>query len=51
MKAFGLPPSRRIGEIKRALEAAVEAGDVPAREEPGFYVEYLAENKQRFGLE
>ncbi len=51
MKAFGLPPSRRIGEIKRALEAAVLAGEVPARQEPSFYVEYLAENKQRFGLE
>jgi len=51
MKAFGLPPSQRIGEIKRALEAAVEADEVPPRQEASFYVAYLAENKQRFGLE
>ncbi len=51
MKAFGLPPSRRIGDIKRALEAAVEAGEIPGQQEAGFYVEYLAENKSRFGLE
>jgi len=51
MKAFGLPPSRRIGDIKRALEAAVETGEIPAQQEAGFYVEYLAENKARFGLE
>jgi poly(A) polymerase len=51
MAAFGLPPSRRIGEIKRALEAAIEAGEVPARQESEFYVEYLAQNKARFGLE
>jgi poly(A) polymerase len=51
MQAFGLPPSRRIGDIKRALEAAVEAGEVPAQQDADFYVEYLAQNKQRFGLE
>lgn len=50
MKAFGLPPSRRIGEIKTALEAAVEAGEIPAHEEPDFYVEYLAAHRDRFGL-
>jgi len=29
MAAFGIPPSRRVGDLKRALEAAVEAGEVP----------------------
>jgi poly(A) polymerase len=51
MRAFGLPPSRRIGDIKRALEAAVEAGEVPPQQDAGFYVEYLTQNKQRFGLD
>ena len=50
MTAFALPPSRRIGEIKRALEAAVAAGEVPAREEPLFYIEYLRANAARYGL-
>jgi poly(A) polymerase len=51
MKAFGLPPSRRIGDLKNALEAAVEAGEIPAQQESQFYVDFLAENKARFGLE
>jgi poly(A) polymerase len=50
MKAFSLPPSRKIGEIKRALEAAVESGELPSHEEAGFYVEYVAANRQRFGF-
>ncbi|MEZ4227341.1 MAG: HD domain-containing protein [Polyangiaceae bacterium] len=50
MKAFGLPPSRKIGDIKRALEAAVDAGEVPGFEDAGYYVQYLAENRERFGL-
>jgi len=51
MDAFGIPPSRRIGEIKRALEAAVEGGEIPAQQESEFYVAFLAENKKRFGME
>jgi poly(A) polymerase len=50
MRVFGLPPSRKIGDIKRALEAAVEAGEIPGQQESEFYVQYLAENKARFGL-
>lgn len=50
MVAFSLPPSRLIGDIKRALEAAVEAGEIEPRLESGAYVEFVAQNKARFGL-
>jgi poly(A) polymerase len=50
MTAFGLPPSRRLGEIKRALEAAVEAGEIEPRLESEAYITFLAENRERFGL-
>jgi poly(A) polymerase len=50
MVAFALPPSRLIGDIKRALEAAVEAGEIEPRLESGAYVEFVAQNKARFGL-
>src|SRR5258708_5955774 len=33
MRAFGLPPSRKIGDVRRALEEAVEAGGSAARHE------------------
>jgi poly(A) polymerase len=51
MEAFGLPPSRKIGEIKRVLEEAVDAGDVPSHQPAEVYVEFVKKNAARFGLE
>jgi poly(A) polymerase len=42
MTTFGLPPSRRIGELRRLLEEAVESGDLEARREDAYYTEWLA---------
>lgn len=50
MTSFKLPPSRLIGEIKRALETAVETGELPAHRESEFYVDFLRGNAARFGL-
>jgi poly(A) polymerase len=51
MQAFGLPPSRLIGDIKRALEAAIEAGEIEERLESSAYVEFVGKNRARFGIE
>lgn len=50
MEAFGLPPSRLIGDIKKALEQAVDSGEVPGHEPGEFYVEYVRANAAKFGL-
>lgn len=50
MRAFSLKPSRLIGEIKRELEAAIEKGEIEARLPNEAYVEFVAANKGRFGL-
>jgi poly(A) polymerase len=50
MKAFGIPPSRRIGELKKALETAVDAGEIPSHQDSAFYLEFLRSNAARFGL-
>jgi poly(A) polymerase len=50
MEAFQLPPSRQIGEIKRALEEAVDAGEVPSHQPAEVYVELVRQNPARFGL-
>lgn len=42
MSTFGLPPSRRVGELRRLLEQAVEAGELEARREDDYYTEWLA---------
>ena len=41
MRTLGLPPSRRIGDIKRALEARVEAGELPALADEATYAQYI----------
>ncbi len=50
MKAFALPPSRLIGDIKRMLEACVEAGEVPGHQPSTFYVEFVRANARRFSI-
>jgi poly(A) polymerase len=50
MAAFGIPPSRRIGEIKKALEEAVERGEVAPHQPSEAYVEFLRANAARFAL-
>jgi poly(A) polymerase len=50
MQTFALPPSRLVGDIKRALEAAVEQGEIEGHRESEYYVNFVGENKGRFGL-
>ncbi|AUX45774.1 metal-dependent phosphohydrolase [Sorangium cellulosum] len=50
MQAFAIPPSRRIGELKRALEEAVESGEVASHQEAEVYLAFLRDNAARFGL-
>jgi poly(A) polymerase len=50
MRAFKLPPSRLIGDIKRTLEAGIEAGEVPAHKDAAFYLELLKASPGKFGL-
>lgn len=42
MDAFAIAPSRLIGDLKRALEQAIDAGTLEARREDAYYVAYLA---------
>ena len=50
MKAFGIPPSRKIGEIKKLLEEAIAKGEIEERLPSEAYVEFVAKDKARFGL-
>jgi poly(A) polymerase len=50
MTAFGLPPSRKVGDVKRMLEEIVEAGEVAPRQDADAYIAFLRANKGRFGL-
>lgn len=50
MKAFGIPPSRQIGVIKKLLEAAIEAGEIESRLPNEAYVDFVGKDRARFGL-
>jgi poly(A) polymerase len=50
MRAFALPPSRLIGDLRRALEAAVEAGELPSGQSADVYIEFVRAQPARFGL-
>src|SRR5262249_37572468 len=39
---FAIPPSKRIGDLKRALEDACERGDLEERREDDYYLDWLA---------
>ncbi len=42
MQHFGLGPSRRIGELKERLEAAIDAGELEPRREAEYYLAFVA---------
>ena len=42
MEAFEIPPSRLIGDLKRALEQQIDAGTLEARREDAYYVAHIA---------
>ncbi|MFO0658588.1 MAG: HDIG domain-containing protein [Polyangiaceae bacterium] len=50
MKEFNIPPSRLIGDIKRALEGAIEAGELTGYQPAEFYVEHVGSHRERYGL-
>ena len=42
MARFALPPSRQIGELKQALEAAIDSGQLEARRDAEYYLAHVA---------
>lgn len=50
MTAFGLPPSRRIGELKELLEGAIASGEIEAARDEAYYVEWLEQQREKLGI-
>jgi poly(A) polymerase len=50
MRAFELPPSRLVGDLRRALEIAVESGELPAGQSAAVYIDFVRGQRERFGL-
>ncbi|MFI4946585.1 MAG: HDIG domain-containing metalloprotein [Burkholderiales bacterium] len=41
MEAFAIPPSKRIGELRKLCEDAIERGELEERREADYYIAYL----------
>ena len=41
MEAFAIPPSRRVGELRKLCEDAIERGELVERQPSEYYVDYL----------
>jgi poly(A) polymerase len=50
MTAFGIPPSKRLGDLRFALEKAVGEGRVEAHHDAPYYVDFLSDHRAEFGL-
>jgi poly(A) polymerase len=46
MEAFALPPSKRVGDLRKLCEDAVERGELEERRDAAYYVEYLRASGQ-----
>lgn len=51
MNEFGLPPSKRLGDLMNRLRAAVDAGDIQAQQPAEYYIAYLSAQRSAFGLD
>ncbi|MEN9581077.1 MAG: hypothetical protein RJA70_4086, partial [Pseudomonadota bacterium] len=47
---FKLPPSKLVGDVLKALEHAVEAGELPLQADFQVYVQFVRDNAARLGL-
>lgn len=50
MAAFGIPPSKRLGDLKAALEKAVGEGRVEAHRDAAHYVDFVTAHRVEFGV-
>ncbi|MGD8606766.1 MAG: HDIG domain-containing protein [Myxococcales bacterium] len=51
IEAFGIPPSKRLGDLIKELAAAVESGEIEAQKPAQYYIEHLAAHREKYRLD
>ena len=51
MDAFGVPPSKRLGDLMKQLAAAAEGGEIEPGQPAEYYIDYLQEHREEYGLD
>lgn len=49
--AFGIPPSKRLGELRKELERRCECGELASQQEIAFYLAWIREHGAELGLD
>lgn len=49
-QAFGIPPSKRLGDLMTALRSAVENGNLERQREASYYVAEVEADRPKYGL-
>lgn len=50
MEVFGVPPSKRLGDLMKDLAHAVEDGEIEAQQPFEYYIEHLRAHRDDYGL-
>jgi poly(A) polymerase len=50
IEAFGIPPSKRLGDLMKQLAAAVEAGEIEAQQPVQYYVAHVAAHRREYSI-
>ncbi len=51
IEAFGVPPSKRLGDLMKRLTAAAESGEIEAGQPAKYYLEHLRAHREEYGLD
>jgi poly(A) polymerase len=49
-ESFGVPPSKRLGDLRKELERRCECGDLPGGQDVDFYLAYMRTHASELGL-
>jgi poly(A) polymerase len=49
-EAFSIPPSKRLGDLRKEMERRCECGELPAGRDVEFYIAFMREHAAQLGL-
>jgi poly(A) polymerase len=49
-EVFGIPPSKRLGDLRNELEARCERGELEPQKDVDFYIAWMREHREEFGI-
>ena len=48
--AFGVPPSKRLGDLRAEIESRCAKGELASHQDVAFYIAWMTEHREELGL-